>query len=66
MQSRDMERDNAHKLAEQHDGWRKAYLRNAHKADWDDPLLYDLTINTGRVSPEAAVDIVIDYMRSSH
>ncbi len=66
MRSRDMDRDNAHKLAEQHDGWRKAYLRNAHKADWDDPLLYDLTINTGRVSPEVAVDIIVDYMRSSH
>ena len=46
-----MNAENARKLIEQHDDWRDAYLRNAHGADWDDPLLYDLTINTGRVSP---------------
>lgn len=65
MQMREMDRNNARKLIEQHDNWRKDYLRNAHKADWDDPLLYDLTINTGRMSPEAAVDVIVDYMRSS-
>lgn len=66
MQTREMDRNNARKLIEQHDNWRKDYLRNAHKADWDDPLLYDLTINTGRMTPEAAVDIIVDYMRSSN
>jgi cytidylate kinase len=65
MQAREMDRDNAHKLAEQHDGWRKDYLRNAHKANWDNPLLYDLTINTGRVEPQAAVDLIINYVRSA-
>ena len=65
MQSRDMNAENARKLIEQHDGWRDAYLRNAHGADWDDPLLYDLTINTGRVSPEAAVDLIVGYVRAS-
>ena len=66
MQTREMDHNNARKLIEQHDNWRKDYLRNAHKADWDDPLLYDLTINTGRMTPEAAVDIIVDYMRSSN
>ncbi len=65
-QSRDMDEDNARKLAEQHDNWRNAYLRNAHGADWDDPLLYDLTINTGRVSPEQAVELIVGYIRASH
>ncbi len=65
MQTREMDRNNARKLIEQHDNWRKDYLRNAHKADWDDPLLYDLTINTGRMTPEAAVHIIVDYMRST-
>ena len=60
-----MNAENARKLIEQHDGWRDAYLRNAHGADWDDPLLYDLTINTGRVSPEAAVDLIVGYVRAS-
>jgi cytidylate kinase len=65
MQLREMDRNNARKLIEQHDNWRKDYLRNAHKADWDDPLLYDLTINTGRMAPEAAVDVIVDYINSS-
>jgi cytidylate kinase len=65
MKMREMDRNNARKLIEQHDNWRKDYLRNAHKADWDNPLLYDLTINTGRMTPEAAVDVIADYIRSS-
>ena len=65
MEAREVDRDNAQKLASQHDDWRKAYLRNAHKSDWDDPLLYDLTINTGRVAPEDAVDMIVQYIRSS-
>ena len=27
--------------------------------------LYDLTINTGRVAPEAAVDLIVGYVRAS-
>ncbi|MGY8825814.1 MAG: cytidylate kinase-like family protein [Candidatus Latescibacterota bacterium] len=65
MKMREMDRNNARKLIEQHDNWRKDYLRNAHKADWDNPLLYDLTINTGRMTPEVAVDVIADYIRSS-
>ena len=65
MDAREMDRENAQKLAAQHDDWRKAYLRNAHNADWDDPLLYDLTINTGRVDADAAVDMIVNYMRSA-
>jgi cytidylate kinase len=65
MKTREMDRNNARKLIEQHDNWRKDYLRNAHKADWDNPLLYDLTINTGRMTPEVAVDVIADYIRSS-
>jgi len=65
MQTREVDRDNAHKIAEQHDSWRKDYLRNAHKANWDNPLLYDLTINTGRVDPQVAVDLIVNYMRSA-
>jgi CMP/dCMP kinase len=56
--SRDMNPENARKLVEQHDEWRKLYLRNSHNADWDDPLLYDLTINTGKMGVEEAVKMV--------
>ena len=66
MQARDVDANSARKLIEQHDGWRNSYLRNAHGADWDDPLLYDLTVNTGRISPEAAVDLIVGYVRAAH
>jgi cytidylate kinase len=36
-------------------------LRNFHNADWNNPLLYDLTINTGKMAPEAAVDLLVNH-----
>ncbi len=48
---------------EQHDRWREQYLRNYHKADWNDPLLYHLTINTGKVDVGAAVDLIVGCVR---
>jgi len=62
-QARGLDAAAARRLVEQHDQWRQDYLRNYHHANWDDPLLYDLTINTGRVSPEEAVDLIADYAR---
>jgi cytidylate kinase len=51
--------DDARNLVEQHDGWRQAYLRNYYQQDWDDPLLYDLTVNTGRVSSADAIELIL-------
>ena len=62
MQSRGVDRENAGKLVEQHDRWRKMYLRNYHGIDWDDPLVYHLTINTGKVDEEAAVELIVRYV----
>jgi cytidylate kinase len=53
--------EQAQELVQQHDRWRKLYLRNHHDADWDDLLLYHLTINTGKVDPEDAVDLIVRY-----
>jgi CMP/dCMP kinase len=60
---RSLDSNGARKLVEQHDQWRNDYLRNYHRADWDDPLLYHLTINTGKVSWEDAADLVVEYAR---
>ena len=38
---------------------RADYLHRYHGADWLDPRLYDLMINTGRISESLAVEIVI-------
>ena len=65
MQTRDMDREQAQKLIEQHDQWRQSYLRNFHKADWNDPLLYDLTINTGKIDREDAVDLLAGFLTES-
>ncbi len=44
--------------ARQMDDQRAAYVRRHFHTDVRDPLLYDLVINTGRVTIEAAVDVV--------
>jgi cytidylate kinase len=35
------------------------YLRRYHDADWLDPTLYHLVLNTGRMSIAAAADLII-------
>ena len=60
MEAEEVDLENARELAQKHDHWRQLYLRNYHRADWDDPLLYHLTINTGKLDVEAAVDLVVN------
>jgi hypothetical protein len=40
------------------------YVRRYHDADWLDPSLYHLTINTGRVPAETAIDLIIATQRA--
>ncbi|NKB66267.1 MAG: hypothetical protein GKR89_04330 [Candidatus Latescibacteria bacterium] len=63
MEARQVDEEQAAKLVEQHDRWRQLYLENHHQADWDDPLLYHLTINTGKIDRQAAVDSIVDCAR---
>ena len=65
MAARDLDADAARKLVEQHDRWREQYLRNYHQADWDYPLLYHLTISTGKVDVESAVDLIVSHVRQT-
>lgn len=57
--------EQAQELVEQHDRWRQLYLKNHHDADWNDLLLYHLMINTGRMSSDDAVDLIVHQMRES-
>jgi len=43
----------------EHDRSAAAYLQRFHRADWADPLLYHLVINTGLISIEDATQLVI-------
>lgn len=63
VESQGVDADGARKLVEQHDQWRHDYMRNYQHADWDDPLLYHLTINTEKVDWEDAVQLIANYAR---
>jgi len=63
-QTQEMTEEQARELVERHDKWRTLYLRNYHDADWDDLLLYHLTINTGRMEVDDAVDLIVRYVAS--
>jgi len=43
----------------QRESRREAFIRHTFHADISDPILYDLTINTGKMSIDAAVEAVI-------
>jgi Cytidylate kinase-like family len=50
------------KFIEREDRGRERYLKRYFEADADDPLLYDLTINSDRVSHDQAARIIADAM----
>jgi cytidylate kinase len=43
----------------QNDARRSGYVREVHGQDWRDPHLYDLVVNTGSVSYEVAVELIL-------
>ena len=51
-------REAAHSLR-QADEQRASYLRRFYGADWLDPGLYDLVLNTDQIPDEAAVDMIV-------
>ena len=48
----------------QRESRRKAFVRHAFNADISNPIHYDLTINTGKMSIESAVEAVIGAVRA--
>ncbi len=52
----------AQQLINQRDEESAQYLECYHKVRWDDPSLYHLILNTGKVDPEAAAQIIITAM----
>ncbi len=45
------------------DDERGRYIQRHHRRDWNDPLLYDVQINTGRVGIDEAAALVADLVR---
>jgi cytidylate kinase len=50
----------ANQLAVQQDRKTAEYLNRFFGIRWDDPLLYHLVLNTGKWTPEAAAQIIVD------
>jgi cytidylate kinase len=45
------------------DQTRRVYLRGTYGVDWNDPQLYDLILNTARMTVEAAGDVICRALR---
>jgi cytidylate kinase len=45
---------------------RSNYLRRYYHARWDDPDLYDLTINTAHLDSDAAADLICQALQQMH
>ncbi len=42
---------------------RRDYLRRYHRVDWLDPTLYDLVINTAKIPPPLAAELIVNTYR---
>ncbi len=52
----------ARQLIEQRDRASAEYLAHFHRVRWDDPLLYHLVINTGKMPPEGAAQLIVSAL----
>jgi cytidylate kinase len=62
MEDLEVDEENANQEIARHDNSRREFIKRYFKAELEDPVHYDLVINTGRFSLEAAVSIVIDAL----
>jgi cytidylate kinase len=53
----------AHAQAAASDRQRRTYLKRFYNIDWDDPLLYDLVINTAHLDAAQACDLIYQAAR---
>ncbi len=52
--------ESARAQIEASDKFRRHYLKRFYHVLWDDPDLYDLVVNTGRMTPAAAAEMIIE------
>lgn len=53
----------AHDVVIEHDHAVADYLKRFYGIDWADPILYDLVINTGKLSLDAAAQLIVMAVR---
>jgi len=54
--------EKARQLIRAADKHSRRHLKRCYQADWDDPTLYDLVINTQKIQPESACDLVFQAL----
>jgi cytidylate kinase len=64
MDEKHVERKVAEKMIERSDHDKRGFLRFAFDEDWLNPQLYDLLLNTDKLSIESAAKIVVDAAKS--
>ena len=60
MQLEQLSQDNALKLIRETDGHRERYAKQYYDVDWDDPGLYDIIINTEKLTDEGAAHLITE------
>jgi CMP/dCMP kinase len=55
--------DEARRRIHESDEERRGHIESIAQRDWEDPLLYDLILNTGRLSPTASAGVVVAAAR---
>lgn len=56
--------DAARELVHQRDRAAADYLKSFYNVDWTDPLLYDLVINTSKLTEQASVELIAQALAS--
>ncbi len=64
MTSRNLSLEKASEYVVEHDATRQAYMKSYFNEDVDNPLLYDLIINTDRMKDEVVARIIIEALAS--
>jgi len=58
--------DLAHSMVRKSDQQRAGFIKYYYDRDWEDPLHYDLVINTVRISFESAVKLIVDGVKDKN
>jgi hypothetical protein len=64
MKTQGLDEKHAARMIRQSDDDSSGYIRSFFNADWDDPSLYDLVVNTEKISVEPGVKLIIESARS--
>jgi cytidylate kinase len=60
MEQQNLDQETAERLVEKSDNAQKGFFQYAFNRQWDNPTLYDLVINPGKLGPNAAVKLIVE------